>query len=77
MCVAGVKGCYCGDIVKSDRVRDACEDVCAAVDFLDGLVDTSRDKLIMVGYMGVLQAIAELTSAVIDYDDPEAGLESV
>lgn len=71
----------CPPTVECEIVGEACDDVIAAVNSLREAVNEEdsevlmREDLILHKYIDVQQAIATLTQAVIEYTEPDAGME--
>ncbi len=70
--------------VEGDMLQEACAAVADAANFLKEIVAemdrgtrsyTGNDGLLMAKYMDVQQAIAELTQQLVDFMEPDAGME--
>ena len=65
---------------EGDEVRDACFDVISAVCCLKDIIDVSPDDddeehQVTSKFIYVISALAELTKAVVAYNEPEDGGE--
>lgn len=61
--------------IEGDQVREACDDVIHSLELLRDLPDTLDDGMLIARYIDVQQVIAELTRIVVEYGEPDAGME--
>lgn len=70
------ESCCDTNTVEGDMVREACDDVTDVVTRIRESVDTSEDGSSRDRDITTLTIfVGELARAVVQYDDPEAGLE--
>lgn len=70
--------------VEGDMLREACEAVADSANFLKDIVaemdagqrsPTGNDSLLLAKYLDMQQAVGELTRQLVDFMEPDAGLE--
>ena len=64
-----------GATPAGDEVREACGEIITSVCRLKDITDPEGDEFFTQRYMDVMSDLADLTRAVGEYMEPDAGLE--